>query len=133
MEILDKIELKYKREAKFRTLIYAIGINNPQLRVSLIKGELGPKTIVSMKDNELGNEAFKLRVVEQQKYAMEAGRSDQIAEFRASKGAESGMYQCGKCKSKKVTMHPMQTRGADEPMTEFYTCLECGSQWKICP
>jgi transcription elongation factor S-II len=42
-----------------------------------------------------------------------------------------GIFKCGKCKSKKTTYFQLQTRSADEPMTTFVTCKECGKQWKF--
>ena len=48
-----------------------------------------------------------------------------------------GMFQCGKCKynkaknTKKTTYYQMQTRSADEPMTTFVSCHECGNTWKF--
>ena len=27
---------------------------------------------------------------------------------------------------------PVQTRSADEPMTTFVTCINCGNRWKFC-
>jgi len=36
---------------------------------------------------------------------------------------------CGKCKERKVDYYQKQTRGADEPMTVFCHCLNCGSRW----
>jgi transcription elongation factor S-II len=41
-----------------------------------------------------------------------------------------GLFTCGRCKSKKTTYYEMQTRSADEPMTAFVTCLDCGKKWK---
>ena len=41
-----------------------------------------------------------------------------------------GILKCGKCKSKKTSYYQMQTRSADEPMTTFVTCRECGHKWK---
>jgi len=38
---------------------------------------------------------------------------------------------CGKCGQKKVTYTQAQTRSADEPMTTFCTCLNCGNRWKF--
>lgn len=35
-----------------------------------------------------------------------------------------------KCKSQNFTYRSAQTRGADESMTIFYTCKECGQKWK---
>ena len=79
-----------------------------------------------MKETELGSEEYQKRIKKQEEYALEATRTDAEAEYRASRAADSGMYYCGKCRSKKVSVRFMQTRGADEPMTEFYTCMDCG-------
>lgn len=42
-----------------------------------------------------------------------------------------GIFQCKKCKSKKTTYYSLQTRSADEPMTNFITCLNCNNRWKM--
>lgn len=42
----------------------------------------------------------------------------------------SGMYVCHKCKAKKTVHYQLQTRSADEPMTTFIECLDCGFKWK---
>lgn len=44
--------------------------------------------------------------------------------------ASTDNFTCGKCKSNKCTYYQLQTRSADEPMTTFVTCLNCGSRWK---
>ena len=44
--------------------------------------------------------------------------------------APDGAYTCGKCKSRKTVYSSMQIRSADEPMTNFVTCLACGKNWK---
>ena len=44
--------------------------------------------------------------------------------------ASSDNFTCWKCKSKKCTHYQLQTRSADEPMTTFVTCLDCGTRWK---
>ena len=45
--------------------------------------------------------------------------------------ASTDDFQCFKCKSKKCTFYQLQTRSADEPMTTFVTCLNCGNRWKF--
>ena len=54
------------------------------------------------------------------------------AELKKAQFDESkcGLFTCGKCKSKKTTYYEMQTRSADEPMTAFISCLNCGKRWK---
>jgi DNA-directed RNA polymerase subunit M/transcription elongation factor TFIIS len=42
----------------------------------------------------------------------------------------SGMFTCGRCKSKRTTFYLLQTRSADEPMTAFISCMGCGNKWK---
>ena len=44
--------------------------------------------------------------------------------------ASSDNFTCWKCKSKKCTYYQLQTRSADEPMTTFVTCLDCGNRFK---
>lgn len=64
--------------------------------------------------------------------AMLKNREKELAIERA-KAAESdyeGLFKCGKCKSTKTTYYQMQTRSADEPMTTYVTCRNCGSKWK---
>lgn len=39
--------------------------------------------------------------------------------------------QCGKCKVFKVAYTQAQTRAADEPMTTFCECMNCGNRWKF--
>jgi len=38
---------------------------------------------------------------------------------------------CGKCKQSKVAYTQAQTRAADEPMTTFCECMNCGNRWKF--
>jgi transcription elongation factor S-II len=44
--------------------------------------------------------------------------------------ANTDNFTCGKCKSKACTYYQLQTRSADEPMTTFVTCTNCGNRWK---
>jgi transcription elongation factor S-II len=44
--------------------------------------------------------------------------------------ASTDNFTCRKCKSKECSYYQLQTRSADEPMTTFVTCLDCGKRWK---
>jgi len=38
---------------------------------------------------------------------------------------------CRTCKCDQYSFYQMQTRGADEPMTTYYICKECGKTYKV--
>ena len=42
---------------------------------------------------------------------------------------EEGALECRKCGSKRVYYYQRQLRSADEPMTTFATCCQCGAKW----
>jgi len=44
--------------------------------------------------------------------------------------ANTDDFTCRKCKSNKCSYYQLQTRSADEPMTTFVTCIDCGNRWK---
>ena len=48
---------------------------------------------------------------------------------RQSLGDIQSYLRCGKCKQRKVEYYQQQIRGADEPMTCFCYCLNCGKRW----
>lgn len=39
-------------------------------------------------------------------------------------------FRCSRCHKKLCSYYELQTRSADEPMTIFIRCLNCGKQWK---
>ena len=50
--------------------------------------------------------------------------------YEISKETVSSMFTCGRCKKNECTYYQLQTRSADEPMTTFVTCINCGKRWK---
>tara|TARA_B100000902_G_scaffold269324_1_gene255258 strand:- start:4622 stop:5206 length:585 start_codon:yes stop_codon:yes gene_type:complete len=44
--------------------------------------------------------------------------------------AATDEFKCFKCQKRQCTYYQLQTRSADEPMTTFITCLNCGNRWK---
>jgi DNA-directed RNA polymerase subunit M/transcription elongation factor TFIIS len=59
--------------------------------------------------------------------------SQQIREKRQLEGNRSmatDIFLCTKCWKRECTYYEMQTRSADEPMTIFITCLNCGKHWR---
>ena len=44
--------------------------------------------------------------------------------------AMTDMFKCRRCGSRSCSYYEFQTRSADEPMTQFITCLDCNNNWK---
>ena len=73
---------------------------------------------------------FILQVRAQRDAFVKAGIDD--AQLTAVQGTKSALFKCGKCGKKNTTYNQLQTRSADEPMTTFVMCNECGNRWKFC-
>ena len=63
-----------------------------------------------------------------QECAKEGIREAQVAK---NQGTETDLFKCGKCGKRRTTYTQLQTRSADEPMTTFVLCLDCGNRWKV--
>lgn len=44
--------------------------------------------------------------------------------------AMTNLFKCRKCGSRETSYYEVQTRSADEPMTQFITCLSCSNRWR---
>lgn len=44
--------------------------------------------------------------------------------------AMTDMFKCGRCKKRECTFYEFATRSADEPMTLFIRCVNCGNSWR---
>lgn len=62
---------------------------------------------------------------------MQPGHKAQVIYQEEVTDESPSLIQCHSCKQYKVTYYEMQTRSADEPMTCFCTCLNCGKKWKM--
>lgn len=65
----------------------------------------------------------------------QAMRKDIVAdkeekETAVNKEEEKGMFKCPKCSKYNTTYYALQTRSADEPMTNFVYCKSCDYQFK---
>lgn len=87
-------------------------------------------TVKSMKKNKLemyGSIPPHERVPERWEHNIE--KLKQIAESRKEE-SNTDQFYCPMCKSNNCMMNEIQTRSADEPMTTFLKCLDCGTKWK---
>jgi len=99
--------------------------SNPQLRARVLSGEIPPSRFVVMTHDELKSAE---RKAEDEKLMKENMDKAMVAQEERS---ISSQLRCGKCGQKKVSYTQAQTRSADEPMTTFCTCMNCGNRWKF--
>ncbi|GLB42683.1 putative transcription factor S-II (TFIIS), central domain [Lyophyllum shimeji] len=99
--------------------------NNPGLRESVVSGELSVEKLAAMSSQEMASEERKAadRKIEAENFHNSLAASEQQAETDA--------FQCSRCKQRKCRYRQAQTRSADEPMTTFVTCTNCGNRWKF--
>lgn len=114
-------------KAKMRALYQNLkNKSNPALRVRVVGGDIKPERLISMTHDELKSDE---RRREDEKLEAENMREAQVPMVEKS---VSTSLTCGKCGQKKVSYTQAQTRSADEPMTTFCECLNCGKRWKVC-
>ena len=58
-------------------------------------------------------------------------RKNNEVKYQKDKGAATTKFKCSRCKKRECTYYELQTRSADEPMTVFVSCLNCGHNWKF--
>lgn len=98
---------------------------NPELRERVVGGAIAAKTFITMTPSEMAPDALKQEIEKLQKQNLFD------AQGATEKRAVTDRFTCGKCKHKKVSYYQMQTRSADEPLTTFCTCENCGNRWKF--
>jgi DNA-directed RNA polymerase subunit M/transcription elongation factor TFIIS len=97
-------------------------IQNKNLFKRFEDGELSLEEIASFGHTDLYPEIWKdslIRQFEREKRQLEGNRS-----------MATDQFLCKGCKKRECTYYELQTRSADEPMTIFIQCLNCGKRWR---
>lgn len=127
---------QYKEKA--RSLIFNMK-KNEALRQNIVSGDIEPKTLITMTPDQLvSSEKAAARakiaadLADSRRLDWETANEDKINEMCGIKGEllSASLFTCGRCKSVKTTSTQKQTRSADEPMTVFVLCMNCGNRWK---
>ncbi|EDV31862.1 uncharacterized protein Dana_GF15561 [Drosophila ananassae] len=131
-ELEDAIYAEFKNtDMKYKNRIRSRVANlkdpkNPGLRGNFMCGAVSAKQLAKMTPEEMASDEMKkLR----EKFVKEAINDAQLATVQ---GTKTDLLKCGKCKKRNCTYNQLQTRSADEPMTTFVMCNECGNRWKFC-
>ena len=112
---------------------------NGELRWAVLQGTMETDKLTTLSPDELCSqelqrerEAEALRLQESRRLDWEQANETKINEMCGIKGdlLKASLFTCGRCKSTKTTSTQKQTRSADEPMTVFVLCTNCGKRWK---
>jgi transcription elongation factor S-II len=97
---------------------------NLQKVIKAIKDKkIDPKKIASMRQTELN-------ILLSNKQYIDIIKKREL-NMMISEKKGSNAFECKKCKKRKCSITEKQTRAADEPATQFITCLECGHVFTI--
>uniref|UniRef100_A0A8C6LZ58 Transcription elongation factor n=1 Tax=Nothobranchius furzeri TaxID=105023 RepID=A0A8C6LZ58_NOTFU len=117
-------DMKYKNRVRSR-ISNLKDMKNPNLRRTVLCGSVTPERMAKMTAEEMASDELKEM---RKNLTKEAVRDHQMA---TTGGTQTDLFTCGKCKGKNCTYTQVQTRSADEPMTTFVFCQQCGNRWKV--
>jgi transcription elongation factor S-II len=97
-------------------------VKNPRLLNRVIEGEFKLEEIPYMTSYDMFPEKWfelKDKLLQREQKILEGNKSRATDQFK-----------CRRCGKRECTYYELQTRSADEPMTIFVTCLNCGKEWR---
>jgi transcription elongation factor S-II len=123
---------------KARSICFNLKKNKP-LAVELLLGHVDPSDLVNFSVEQLAapetrrkREETAQKLIDSRRLDWDQANEDKINKQCGIQGEllQASLFTCGRCKSVKTTSTQKQTRSADEPMTVFVLCLNCGKRWK---
>lgn len=97
-------------------------VKNPRLLSRVLDGEFKLYEIPAMTAFEMYPEKWfelKDKLLQREQKILEGNKSRATDQFK-----------CRRCGKRECTYYELQTRSADEPMTCFISCLNCGKEWR---
>ena len=97
-------------------------VNNVSFKDKILREEIKPEQIPKLSAYDICPENWK-DIIELKT------KRDKL-KYDLKPEAMTDMFKCRKCSSRSCSYYEMQTRSADEPMTQFINCLNCDCRWK---
>ncbi|XP_049848263.1 putative transcription elongation factor S-II [Schistocerca gregaria] len=124
--IEEAVYNRYKDMDEYIDQLQSIRFNlsqNKKLLNDICTGVLAIQKLATMSSEELATEEVRKK---RETIIEESTAARQQPKLEANCSTEP----CLKCGSNKVHVTQAQTRSADEPMTQFFTCTKCSKKWK---
>lgn len=137
-KIYESLPEKDAYTKKARQLAFNLK-KNKDLKELVVMGGLPAEKLVGMSAEELADDATKQErakliqdMNDSRRLDWDQANESKINETCGIRGEllNASLFTCGRCKSIKTTSTQKQTRSADEPMTVFVWCMNCGNRWK---
>jgi hypothetical protein len=97
-------------------------VGNARLLPRLLGGEFAPHAVPFMRPEnafpEVWHDALDLK----------RRRDEHI--YSSKPVANTTQFTCARCKKRECVYQELQLRSADEPMSIFITCINCGHRWR---
>lgn len=126
LALLQTSIFKHRYMYNLQTLVLNLDptdyVGNQNLISRVKSGDISAVQLVVMTPEEMFPEKWeeiRRRQKEEEKFLYENNRK-----------ATSKRIKCFSCGNRNVCTSEQQTRSADEPMTVFYECLDCGNKWR---
>jgi len=95
---------------------------NDSIVEQVTSGAIKPHIVAFMTHQELNPDKWSALI--------DAKSKRDANKFETNIAAATDTFTCRKCKGNQCTYYQMQTRSADEPMTVYISCCNCGNRWK---
>lgn len=103
-------------------LIPSSYVQNTKLLDELRSGKYSLESICSLNTYALCNERWRDFIHRRQQR--------EKRQLEGNKAMATDQFLCMRCHKRECTYYEMQTRSADEPMTIFIQCMNCGKHWR---
>ena len=97
-------------------------LQNKNFKAKILNNDIDPKNISSLSNYDMFPELWT-------ELLKKLAEKDKL-KYELKPEAMTDMFKCRKCGSRSCAYYEFQTRSADEPMTQFITCLDCNNNWK---
>jgi transcription elongation factor S-II len=125
----DRLRVVKKWDNKFFVQIYLSHLKsilsnlNPDLIKEIQDGTIQSHTVAFMTHQELNHSKWAELI--------DAKSKRDKNKFETNMAAATDTFTCRKCKGNQTAYMQLQTRCADEGMTTYISCLNCGLRWKM--
>jgi DNA-directed RNA polymerase subunit M/transcription elongation factor TFIIS len=106
---------------KIKNILYEI-VSSPykdKIIKNIIDRVINPHEIAFLEPHKINPDNWHLLI-----------KKNELREFKKNNMAATDLYKCRNCGERKCSVSHLQTRGIDEPMTTFITCLICRTTFK---